>query len=83
MGRLGKKIIKQEAINSSNQLVSNKETQVNEDGTVNTTLYFHPEWELTVAEKYIYQFRHQQLPPLLPDQLSIAGINLKDRKSVV
>lgn len=76
MGRLGKKIKKQQAINSANQTASEKEAQFNEDGTVNTSLYFHPEWELTVAEKYIYQFRHQKLPALLPDQLSIAGINL-------
>lgn len=76
MEPLEKNNIKKQVIKTALHPAGDKEAQINEDGTVNTSLYFHPEWELTIAEKYIYQFRHQQLAPLLPDQLSIVGINL-------
>ncbi|UQD53430.1 accessory Sec system S-layer assembly protein [Bacillus methanolicus] len=47
-----------------------------EDGLVKTTLSFHPDWELTNQEKYVYQYKHEQLPLLKPNQISITGIRL-------
>ncbi|EIJ80482.1 hypothetical protein PB1_08982 [Bacillus methanolicus PB1] len=47
-----------------------------EDGLVKTTLSFHPDWELTNQEKYVYRFKHEQLPLLKPNQISITGIRL-------
>jgi accessory Sec system S-layer assembly protein len=41
-----------------------------------TTLSFHPDWDLSPQEKYVYQFHHQQLPPLKPNQISISGMKL-------
>lgn len=84
MGRLGKRIKKQQVINTTLKEASLKEAKINEDGTINTRLFFHSDWDLSAAERYVYQFRHQQLAPLLPDQLSIAGIELiEDEDEVI
>ncbi|URM33419.1 accessory Sec system S-layer assembly protein [Cytobacillus firmus] len=42
------------------------------------TLYFHPDMVLTSQEKYIFQFYHQKLPELKPNQLSISGVKLEE-----
>ncbi len=47
-----------------------------EETGIKTELSYHPEWELTPQEKYVFQFNHQKLPGLQPNQLSINGINL-------
>jgi accessory Sec system S-layer assembly protein len=43
---------------------------------IKTTLSFHPDWDLSPQEKYVYQFHHQQLPALKPNQISISGMKL-------
>ncbi|WP_027409253.1 accessory Sec system S-layer assembly protein [Anoxybacteroides tepidamans] len=43
---------------------------------VKTKLSFHPDWDLPPQEKYVYQFHHQQLPALKPNQISISGMKL-------
>lgn len=55
-------------------LPDRKEEQTNEE--VKTTLSFHPDWDVSPQERYVYQFHHQQLPPLKPNQLSISGMKL-------
>ncbi|MBM7690853.1 accessory Sec system S-layer assembly protein [Peribacillus deserti] len=45
---------------------------------VRTVLNFHPEWEMSNSERYIYQYRHQQLEKLEPNQLSIYGLKLSE-----
>ncbi|ANB59281.1 accessory Sec system S-layer assembly protein [Anoxybacteroides amylolyticum] len=55
-------------------LPDHKEEQTSEE--VRTTLSFHPDWDVSPQERYVYQFHHQQLPPLKPNQLSISGIKL-------
>jgi accessory Sec system S-layer assembly protein len=47
-----------------------------ESGLVKTSLVFHPDWELSNQEKYVYMYRHQQLPLLKENQLSIKGLKL-------
>ncbi|MBY0123504.1 accessory Sec system S-layer assembly protein [Bacillus sp. S/N-304-OC-R1] len=47
----------------------------NADG-IKTKLSYHPDWDLTVQEKYVFQYNHQKLPRLQPNQLSVSGINL-------
>lgn len=42
-----------------------------------TTLSFHPSWNLSKPEFYVYQYHHLQLPPLEESQLSISGIKLE------
>ncbi|MCL6584935.1 MAG: accessory Sec system S-layer assembly protein [Anoxybacillus sp.] len=55
-------------------LPDRKEEQTNEE--MKTTLSFHPDWDVSPQERYVYQFHHQQLPPLKPNQLSISGMKL-------
>ena len=43
---------------------------------IKTKLSYHPDWDLTVQEKYVFQYNHQKLPLLQPNQLSVSGINL-------
>lgn len=43
---------------------------------VKTSLSFHPDWDLSPQERYVYQFYHQQLPALKPNQISISGMKL-------
>ncbi|WP_059171905.1 accessory Sec system S-layer assembly protein [Bacillus sp. FJAT-27445] len=47
-----------------------------EEGLVKTSLVFHPDWELTNPERYVYMYKHEQLPLLEPNQVSIDGIKL-------
>ncbi|PLT31032.1 accessory Sec system S-layer assembly protein [Peribacillus deserti] len=45
---------------------------------VRTVLNFHPDWEMSSSERYIYQYRHQQLEKLERNQLSISGLKLTE-----
>ncbi|PLT35735.1 accessory Sec system S-layer assembly protein [Bacillus sp. V5-8f] len=45
---------------------------------VSTVLSIHPEWEVEPQERFVYQYHHQQLPKLKPNQVSISGIKLID-----
>jgi accessory Sec system S-layer assembly protein len=47
-----------------------------ESGLVKTSLVYHPDWGLSNQEKYVYMFKHQQLPLLKENQLSIKGLRL-------
>ena len=53
-----------------------EKTDTTNEGMVETTLSFHPDWELTSQEKYVYMFKHKQLPLLKPNQISITGMKL-------
>lgn len=46
--------------------------------SVKTSLSFHPDWELNNQEKYVYMYKHQQLPLLKENQISISGIKKID-----
>ncbi|MFJ7745066.1 accessory Sec system S-layer assembly protein [Peribacillus sp. NPDC097295] len=46
------------------------------EDAVYTTLVFHDESDFSKQEKYVYQFHHQQLPSLKPNQISISGVKL-------
>ncbi|WP_231689653.1 accessory Sec system S-layer assembly protein [Bacillus sp. FJAT-27245] len=64
-------------LESNNFEKGNEEKNIsNEEGRVKTTLIFHPDWELSSSERYIYMFQHQQLTLLKPNQVSIDGIKL-------
>lgn len=56
--------------------VEKKEITIENEELVKTNLVFHPEWEMSNQEKYVYRFEHQKLPLLKPNQISISGIKL-------
>jgi accessory Sec system S-layer assembly protein len=47
------------------------------DELVDTTLSFHPDMEVSDEDRYYFQFLHNQLPGLKPNQLALAGVELK------
>ncbi|MBS4195739.1 accessory Sec system S-layer assembly protein [Lederbergia citri] len=51
---------------------------MSENKHIETTLSIHPEWDLSQQEIYVYQFQHQQLPPMEKNQLQIVGNKLED-----
>ncbi|WP_372459254.1 accessory Sec system S-layer assembly protein [Alkalihalobacillus deserti] len=44
---------------------------------VETTLSLHPSWNISKEDLYVYQFLHQDLPPLQSNQLSLHGISIE------
>ncbi|HWO77786.1 MAG TPA: accessory Sec system S-layer assembly protein [Bacillus sp. (in: firmicutes)] len=57
------------------------EEAVNSDEEVQTELSFHPQVQPTQEDRYYYQFLHNELPPLKANQISIAGVELKQEGS--
>lgn len=55
--------------------IENNNNTSTEEG-IKTELSYHPDWDLSIQEKYVFQFNHQKLPLLQPNQLSVSGINL-------
>jgi accessory Sec system S-layer assembly protein len=53
-------------------------TEVLNDGItgVKTELFLHPAVVVSQQEKYVYQYYHQLLPPLQPNQISINGYDM-------
>jgi accessory Sec system S-layer assembly protein len=51
---------------------------VSSDIDVKTNLSFHPEMNIGTEERYYFQFLHNELPPLKQNQISIAGIEIKE-----
>ncbi|SIS42901.1 accessory Sec system S-layer assembly protein [Salimicrobium flavidum] len=54
--------------------------EVDEDASgeeVETPLSLHPDWKLDEEETYVYRFINNENPPLKPNQISLAGYELK------
>ena len=51
-----------------NQEVSNE--------MVDTTLSYHPSWDIPQEQHYVFQFLANELTPLHPNQLSLSGIDI-------
>ncbi|MFC7373060.1 accessory Sec system S-layer assembly protein [Fictibacillus iocasae] len=59
-------------------------TAIDQTEEVYTVLSYHPEWDVPLQEKYVYQFQHKQLPPLKPNQISIHGTDvIQDDEAVL
>ncbi len=59
---------------STEELMNVKE-ETNET-EIKTVLSFHPTWNLLMEQQYAFRFLHNELPPLQPNQISIAGVDL-------
>lgn len=57
-----------------------KEVVTDHEELVKTKLVFHPDWEMSNQEKYVYRFEHQKLPLLKPNQISISGLKLLEHE---
>jgi accessory Sec system S-layer assembly protein len=70
---------KKEELVEEESVTENRQAEVadvEQSDEMKTTLSIHPDWELSNQEKYVYKFKHEQLPPLKPNQISITGIRL-------
>lgn len=51
----------------------NKSTTTDE---IETALSFHPEWNITQEQEYVFRFLSNELEPLKPNQISLSGIDI-------
>lgn len=65
-----------DSVVEANELLENSETDSDEE-EVKTELSFHPSWNVSIEERYYYQFLHNQQRPLKKNQISLSGIDLK------
>jgi accessory Sec system S-layer assembly protein len=77
--RKDKKIEKQgaESVVDSQELFGENDVEESRDQLVMTSLYFTPDMQVSQEDRYYFQFLHNELPPLKPNQISIAGIEIK------
>nr|WP_106783694.1 accessory Sec system S-layer assembly protein [Lysinibacillus timonensis] len=68
------KVGQDSAIDSS-KLTGNTE-ETNNESKVTTKLSYHPDWDVPQEQKYIFNFLANELEPLLPNQLSLAAIDI-------
>lgn len=57
----------------------NHELLEKKEKEVFTDLSIHPEWHLPEEEVYVYRFLNQELPPLRPNQVSVYGVEIKEK----
>jgi len=48
----------------------------NEESEIETTLSFHPEWNIPQEQEYVFRFLSNELEPLKPNQISLSGIDI-------
>jgi accessory Sec system S-layer assembly protein len=77
--RKDKKIEKlgSDSVVNSQELLG-QSVEVANDALVKTNLHFSPGIEIDEGDRYYYQFLHNELPPLKPNQISISGIEIKN-----
>lgn len=61
---------------SSQELLAQSDEVVTEE-TISPKLSFHPDWDLSQEEKYVYNFSNFELDPLLPNQVSLSGMDIE------
>ena len=59
----------------SKEIVDNVDA-INEDSEIETTLSFHPEWNIPQEQEYVFRFLSNELEPLKPNQISLSGIDI-------
>lgn len=55
--------------------------QSDETDDVETQLSFHPEWVLSQEQEYVFRFLSNELEPLKPNQISLAGVDIDVEKA--
>lgn len=64
---------------SSEELVDEKDVASQEE--IDTELSLHPTWKISQEEQYVLRFLNNDLAPLKPNQISLAGIELTQEKA--
>lgn len=82
--RKNSKDIKKEGLDStisSEEIVHVKDENTEESAEIVTELSLHPSWTLSTEQGYVYRFLNTELDPLKPNQISLAGIELRLEES--
>ncbi|RDI40144.1 accessory Sec system S-layer assembly protein [Falsibacillus pallidus] len=61
---------------SSSDLVNEQDQRQEEE--VETALSFHPAWNLEKEQEYVFRFLNNELSPLKPNQISLAGVEMSN-----
>ncbi|HZG73634.1 MAG TPA: accessory Sec system S-layer assembly protein [Chondromyces sp.] len=59
---------------SAGDLLEETNNESNTDEDVETELSIHPQWNVPREKEYVFRFLNNELPPLKPNQLSLAGL---------
>lgn len=70
-----------DSVIDSNELVGESPEENGEDREVTTSLSISPDWNLTKEQEYVLKFLSNDLQPLKPNQLSLAGIGIEEELS--
>jgi accessory Sec system S-layer assembly protein len=71
-----------DSVVDSNDLFEDKSLSVT-DQEIKPELSLHPNWKISVEERYYYQFLNNEQQPLKENQISLSGIELKQVKQGV
>ncbi|WP_137792023.1 accessory Sec system S-layer assembly protein [Bacillus sp. E(2018)] len=66
---------------SSEELL-NETIDTGSEDEIETALYYSPAYEPAQELKYVYQFMNLELSPLKPNQISLAGVDLKQGEHI-
>ncbi|WP_075617261.1 accessory Sec system S-layer assembly protein [Paenisporosarcina indica] len=61
----------------SNELIQDVSNESLES-SVETTLSYHPEWDVPKEQQYVFSFLSNELPPLKQDQISLSGFEIDE-----
>lgn len=76
-----KKLGKDSSIDSKELMGDGVKLESSQDETVTTTLSYHPDWHVGIEQNYVYRFLNNECPPLKPNQISLAGIDLEKQEN--
>jgi accessory Sec system S-layer assembly protein len=66
-----------DSVIDSKTLLGDKAAEASTEQSVTTELYYTPDMTISQEDRYYFQFLHNELPPLKPNQIALAGIELK------
>jgi accessory Sec system S-layer assembly protein len=70
-----------DSVIDSESLLGDKAAGESTEQSVSTELYYTPDMKISQEDRYYFQFLHNELPPLKPNQISLAGIEMKQEGS--
>jgi len=64
-----------DSIVQSNELL-NENASLSTEEEIQTTISYHPDWNVPNEQKYVFTFLSNELDPLKPNQISLSGIDI-------
>jgi accessory Sec system S-layer assembly protein len=70
-----------DSVIDSKKLLGDEATGDTSGASVQTELYYTPDMKISQEDRYYFQFLHNELPALKPNQIALAGIEMKQEGS--